>query len=413
MGLLLLMYISQKVFLTFTWSLLPLLMRQQQFSLQNIGFSALVYSPWALKFLYAFLVDRYYVPRFGKRKSWILPLMAVSLLMLPLLSTVSPQDHLKPLLGAIFALNLIFATIDIAVDGYATDILAPRERALGNTIQTVGYVIGYMLGAGVFLMIFQHRGWGDTLRIMAALQLLMVIPIALHRELPAVLPDTGQPSTAAPESPAPARALFQRPEIPGFLLLAGLLVLVDQGGAQLRLPMISDRNVSPLLLGRINLWFSSPMCLLGALAGGALLQRFGNRPTLIFGCVAAAGVNFLSAAVSSGLWTGWGAVGILLGSEKLASGILNVFIYSMVMTLSTGRQSATNYAVLASFVTLFGIGLNPVVGRFCDAAGYLPLYAGLGSAGILGIFTGHFLLARIPELYRKQPPGNKPTWDKK
>lgn len=121
LGLLFLMYITQKIFLCFTWTLLPILLRQQGIGLGAIGFAALVYSPWALKFVYASLVDRFYSSKLGRRKSWIVPLLTAALFILPLLSLISPLHDLKILLLAVFVLNVVFATVDIAVDGDATD----------------------------------------------------------------------------------------------------------------------------------------------------------------------------------------------------------------------------------------------------------------------------------------------------
>lgn len=115
--LLFLMYISQKIFLCFNWTLQPILLRQQGITLGSIGLAALVFSPWALKFLYASMVDRFYWASMGKRKSWIIPLLAVSLLAMPMLSLVSPQEQLKILLPAVFVMNVIFAGIGYTPQG--------------------------------------------------------------------------------------------------------------------------------------------------------------------------------------------------------------------------------------------------------------------------------------------------------
>ena len=73
--LLLVMYLSQRIFLCFSWTLFPIVLRQNGASLSTIGFSALVYCPWALKFTYASLIDRTKGGRMGRRKSWIVPLL--------------------------------------------------------------------------------------------------------------------------------------------------------------------------------------------------------------------------------------------------------------------------------------------------------------------------------------------------
>ena len=399
MSLLFLMYLSQKIFLCFSWTLLPIIMRKQGISLGAIGFTALVYSPWSLKFLYAFLVDRFYSTRMGKRKSWVVPLLMISLFLLPVLAQLSPQADLKLLLAAVFMLNTIFATVDIAVDGYATDILKPHERPWGNTVQMGGYVIGYMLGSGVFLIVYQQQGWRTTLMLMAVLQLLIMAPIILHKEMSPVFREEKGEAQLLGRSPGTnAFSFVRQPQNLMFLLLAGLIVLFDRGGSQLRLPMVTDMGIEASVLGKLNIWFSSPMCLLGAVMGGGLLRKLGNQKILILGCLIAAGVNFFSAIVSQGPWSGWLAIGIMMGSEKLMAGIITILIYNMIMTLSVGSRSATHYAILCSLVSLFGMGTTPLMGKLCDITGYFFFYMGLGVSNILVIFIGVVLLRRIPKL---------------
>jgi len=400
-SLLFFMYLSQKIFLCFSWTLLPIILRKQGISLGAIGFTTLVYSPWALKFLYAFMVDRFYSTRMGKRKSWIVPLLTVSLFMLPILALLSPQEDLTLILSAVFVLNLIFATVDIAVDGYATDILEPDERPWGNMIQTCGYVIGYMTGAGIFLIIYQQQGWQTTLMIIAALQLLIMAPIVLHKEMPPLFREKeGQTKGKGCGHESNAWSFVKQPGNLLFLSVAGLIVLSDRGGAQLRLPMVTDMGIEPLMLGKLNIWFSSPMCLFGAVMGGVLLRKLGNQKILIVGCCIAAGVNFFSAVVFQASCSGWLGIGIMMGAEKLMAGIISILIYNMIMTLSVGSQSATRYAILCSLVTLFGMGTNPIMGRLCDIAGYFNFFVGLSVSNILIIFAGTGLLKRIPKLAR-------------
>jgi len=401
MGLLFLMYVSQKIFLCFNWALLPILLRQRGFSLESIGFTAFIYSPWALKFLYASAVDRFYSIAVGKRKSWLVPLLVVFLFMLPLLALLSPQKDLILLMMAVFLLNMIFATIDIAVDGYATDILQPDERPWGNTVQIAGYVIGYLMGAGVFLIVYQLHGWRMTLVIMAVSQFLIMVPILRHREIAAVLPDEDEPSAfKGTGGSANGWSFINQPQNRLFLLLAGLLVVFDQGGVQLRMPMVSDSGIKPAVLGQVNLWIGSPMCLLGAVMGGVLLRRLGYRRILFLGCTFGAATHFFSAMVARGWWSGGIGIGIMMGAEKLMAGIISLLVYSLIMTLSVGYRSAANYAVLGSLVSLFGLGIHPLMGKICDTVGYFNLYLGLGLFSIVAFFVGDILLERILEGHR-------------
>ena len=256
MGLLFTMYILQNISLGFTWCLLPILMRKQGFSLGAIGLTALIYSPWALKFLWASQVDRRYSLRWGRRKSWIMPLTLLSLAFLAVLALMDPSNHLVMVLAIVFCLNINIATTDIAVDGYATDILSPKERSWGNTTQMTGYLIGHTLGSGVFLIIYQWVGWAATLWIMAGLHMLLMVPVLAHREIHPV--DEGSSPEQDEKFKPSARAFLRLTRVHWFLLFLFMVGLTDNGGNQLRLTMLADAGLDPSDLGQLLLWIGSP-----------------------------------------------------------------------------------------------------------------------------------------------------------
>ena len=72
------LYLSQGLPYGFFTQALPALLRQLGRSLPEIGAASLLALPWALKFLWAPLVDRYWSARLGRRRSWILPLQALT-----------------------------------------------------------------------------------------------------------------------------------------------------------------------------------------------------------------------------------------------------------------------------------------------------------------------------------------------
>ncbi|MCP4118632.1 MAG: MFS transporter [Desulfobacteraceae bacterium] len=398
MGLLFLMFILQKIFLCFTWTLLPIILRNQGASLGTIGFTALVYSPWAVKFFYASMVDRFYSRKLGRRKTWIVPLLFLSLVMLFLLSMLSPEENLKLLLAAIFLLNAISATMDIAADGYATDILTADERPWGNTIQTIGYMVAYMLGAGVLLVVYQNQGWNSTLLIITGLQLILMIPVVLHKEIPPVsLKETGEREfVREPVKTRPsARAFIRQPGTLRFALFLVMMAILDQGGALLRLPMLVDKGYDPAMLGRLILWYGTPTSILGSILGARLFKRFGVPRLFILVCVCAGSLSLFSAVISQNPSVDLWQAGMLLGAEKLMTGIVTVMIFSMIMGFSAGPQSATNNAVLNSLLHIAILGLAPVTGRLCDVVGFYHFYMGLGAVGLVILFTGSYLLGPV------------------
>lgn len=393
MGLLFVMYLMQNICLGFTWVLLPLLLRKQGLSLGCIGFSALIYSPWAFKFLWASRIDRHYHSRWGRRKSWIAPLSGLTVLLIPVLGVMNPQTQLPLILVVVFILNLIIATTDIAVDGYATDILHPKEMSMGNTAQSVGYTTGHMLGSGVFLILYQTTGWTLTLFIMAGLYLVLLLPVLIHKEIPAASGEFESNEKTWNCQPS-ARAFLRLPRIRWFLLFLLLLVISKNGGDQLRLTMLTDQGLNAGSLGKLLLWAGFPLSVLGSLLCGWILSKKGNLYGFILGCILSSVLHWVSSVIPKETFDlNWGA-GIMLGGAKFLEGAMMVLIYNIIMNLSVGHQAATNYAVLCSLNHVILLSILPIAGFVCDATGYPVFFTGLFFFSLLSLIAGSGIMNR-------------------
>ena len=113
--------------------------------------------PYSLKLLWSPIVDSYYKPAWGRRKSWIVPVQCVVAILLYWLSqnvTVlieheNPDVHLLAFL--FFTLIFFAATQDIAVDGWALTLLSKKNLSYASTAQTIGLNTGYFMSFTVFL----------------------------------------------------------------------------------------------------------------------------------------------------------------------------------------------------------------------------------------------------------------------
>lgn len=87
--------------------------------------------PFSLKLLWAPLVDAMFVQRFGRRKTWLIPTQYImGIFMLYLSGHVEhwlDDNQEGPSIGLLtvlfFALNVLAATQDIVVDGWALTML--------------------------------------------------------------------------------------------------------------------------------------------------------------------------------------------------------------------------------------------------------------------------------------------------
>jgi MFS transporter, PAT family, beta-lactamase induction signal transducer AmpG len=89
-GLLGSLYLAQGLPFGFFTQALPVMLRQSGSSLEEVGLSSLLAVPWALKFIWAPLLDRYWSTTFGRRRSWIVPMQLATVLVLVVTALRAP-----------------------------------------------------------------------------------------------------------------------------------------------------------------------------------------------------------------------------------------------------------------------------------------------------------------------------------
>jgi len=111
--------------------------------------------PYSLKLLWSPLVDALYWRRFGRRKSWVVPVQLAAALLLVCsggwIEARCLAGEVVPLTALFFAFVLLAATQDIAVDGWALTLLRPPHVEYAATCQTLGMNVGYFTSFTLFL----------------------------------------------------------------------------------------------------------------------------------------------------------------------------------------------------------------------------------------------------------------------
>ncbi|XP_038062016.1 acetyl-coenzyme A transporter 1-like [Patiria miniata] len=161
--LLLLLYVLQGIPLGLAGSI-PLVLQSRKISYSMQAVFSFVYWPFSVKLIWAPIVDSLFVPRFGRRKTWLVPTQyLIGFFMLFLSSHVptilgdadpgegSSRVDVYFLTAVFFMLNFLAATQDIAVDGWALTMLSKRNVGYASTCNSVGQTAGYFLGNVVFL----------------------------------------------------------------------------------------------------------------------------------------------------------------------------------------------------------------------------------------------------------------------
>lgn len=362
------LYVSQALPLGFFVIALPAILRTGGFPLEKLGLLSALALPWLIKFLWAPLVDRFGARR-SHYRSWILPLQLGCVVVVAWIASLDLSLDIDRLViaGALFM--LLSATQDIATDGLAVRILAPSERGLGNGVQVAGYYLGQVLGGGGVLILYGRFGWTPAIGAMAVV---LAVPMLWMSRL------------QEPDDPPTARGrvgfadlgrFFRRPSILPWL---GVVLLWRAGETMVQWmwnPMLVDRGFRLEEIGVMLGVVGSIAAFVGAMAGGALVGRWGRRRTLIgFGALQAMALAtyIVPALGGGGLVAIYGAI----VASGLGGGLATAALYTGMMDRSASATAATDFTTQQSLAA---------IGPLIAAAGSGWSAATLGYAGHFGV----------------------------
>lgn len=366
------LYLCQALPMGFIFGGMPIIMRSEHVPLQQIGLLFVLHFPWAMKIFYAARVDRHYLPTLGRRKTWIVPLVWLSAILFFTISFLDMGRHYPVIFAVLLIYNLAMATSDIAVDGYATDILAPGEMRWGATLQACGRFAGMILGGGLFLALYGVLGWPQICRLLALAQFLLSLPALTIRE-----PSAPHVPHAMPGDRPGVLGFLKQPRarwaIPALLLPTAFFFC----GFQMRMPLMADLGLIPKEAGTILMHVGYPVGFAATVLSGWLLKRVGALPFLRFFCLGAIGLTAATICHAGRGTISPTHAAILLACDNALLGAINVWAYTLIMRLSAGRQSGTGVAALGSIFMLPPLILAPPAGAVGDRVGFFTLYSGL------------------------------------
>ena len=145
------LYLAHALPLYFYNVALPAILRHQGVDLRWIGMLSLLYIPWAFKFFWAPLIDRIYIKKLGKRKTWLLFTQIALVLGVLVLAFTQFSYGLTVFVVVGLWISTFAATQDIAIDGYTVETFSESDYRLGSMAQSIGGALGSMLAGAVIL----------------------------------------------------------------------------------------------------------------------------------------------------------------------------------------------------------------------------------------------------------------------
>lgn len=361
-------------------NLVPAWLRTNHVDLKAIGLFALIQLPFAWKFLWAPLLDRFVPPFLGRRRGWMLLTQLLLLLSIGLFGLMDPQRGLASIAILAFAVAFFSASQDVVLDAYRREILSDQELGLGNTIHINAYRIASLVPGSLALILAQSHPWATVYWITALFMLPGMLLSLVSRE-PAM--SDVMPRTLAQAVREPFKEFIGRNGVREALTVLGFIFLYKLGDSMataLATPFYLDMGFSKLDIGLIakqaGLWPS----IIGGVIGGVWMLKLGiNRALWVFGVVQCLTILGFAALAQAGPFGQVSAtqltwLAIVIGFEALGVGLGTAAFVAFIARSTHPAYTATQFALFTSLAAVPRTVANSTTGYLVDAWGWMPFF---------------------------------------
>ena len=385
--------------LTLLLSTLAYWLAQDGVSKTAIGLFASMTTPYALKFIWAPLVDRVPIPLlgrlFGHRRSWLFLVQALLAASILGLAARDPAQDLGMMAVFAFLVAFFSATQDIVIDAYRIELLDDEEQAAGAAMNTFGYRTANLLAGAGALLLADHLSWSTVFALMA----LLVLPGTLAALL------IGEPARhdrhSADEQEELAERFLERKghwpvglaRAAGWLYAtvvvpfaeflarrAAILVLLfvvlyklgDAMGQVMMPPFLVDLGFGNAEIAFANKTVGFAALMIGTALGGALAYAIGMFRALLVTGLFMMLTNIMFALLALRGHDVW-FLAVAVALENFASGMGLVVFIAYLAELCNLAFTATQYALLSSLASVARTWIGGPSGALAEATGW-PLF---------------------------------------
>lgn len=353
--------------MSFFSTVIPVMMRQENFSLSAIGLLQLIKLPWILKFLWSPLIDRHSTTT-GDYKRWI---FSSELIYAALIFAVAFLDFHTDFYTIVVLIIISFvasATQDIATDALAVLSFSRQDKSLANSMQSMGSFGGSMIGGGLLLLLFKQVGWNSLLPCLALFVIIALLPLFFNKGIKIQPKDTHERAKKAD-----VFYFFTQKKIwkqIGFLFLyySGLI-----GTLAMLKPYLVDLGYSMKEIGVMSGLAGTAVGAMSSFAGGFIVRRIGRyRARALFSvfvliaCLYFLGLSYIHPTTP----LLYGGIFLLWGSYGMAT----IVVYTTAMDSVRPGREGTDFTVQTVITHLAGMIMAILSGKIADATGYHGLF---------------------------------------
>ena len=342
----------------------------------TIGMFALVGTPYALKFLWAPLVDKsslgLFTKKLGQRRGWILVSQILSAFLICIMAYINPSE--SPISMAMVALLLAFcsATQDIAIDAWRIELHEVEELGIGAAMYVYGYRIALLIAGAGALIIADFISWKVAYLSMAILLSIGMLAVFWRPEAKKNTNFIDKKLKKNIFMEAVLKPIMEFASRPSWIAILGFVALFKLGDALAGImiqPFLIEIGFTKTEIASIAKIYGFFATLLGLAIGGVFIARFGILPSLWLAGILQLLSNFVfcfQALYQNNI----NLLIMTIGSENLAGGIGTAVFIAYLSLLCNIRYTAFQYALLSSFMAFARTWLSSPSGWVVDSVNW-------------------------------------------
>jgi len=349
-----------------------------------IGAFALVGTPYALKFLWAPLIDQLPPPLpLGRRRGWGITIQIALVAAMLGLGSCNPKGGDLVLMGTLALLvAFLSASQDIVIDAWRVEILAQEQQGPGAGMIQTGYRLAMLVSGAGSLIIAARAGWFAAYATMAALLTIGMLVFLLG-------PEPKPPASAAHRSPGRSRDrlrdwlatavtgpfadFMRRPAWPAILIFVLGYKLGEAMAGVMATPLYISLGFSLDEIAAVSKLVGFFATVAGALAGGLVTARIGIvRALILCGVLQSAGNLFYVLQAIGGHRLDY--LALCVAAENVTGAMAGAALVAYLSSLCSPAFTATQYALLSSLAAVGRTLVASSGGVLADKLGWVPFF---------------------------------------
>jgi MFS transporter, PAT family, beta-lactamase induction signal transducer AmpG len=367
----------------------------------TIGLFALVAIPYAYKFVWSPLVDGLRVPLFtrllGRRRGWAVASQLALMAAILSLGVMDPAQAPWTVAALAVLVAFLSATQDIVIDAYRVEILDENSQGAGAAAVQLGYRVGMLVSGAGALFIAEFYGWTAAYGAMAALIGVGILTILLNREpranLPTERPEKGIAGWTKAHVIMPFADVLKRQD---WVVILGFIVFYKFGDAVAGVmanPFYIETGFSLAEIAAISKLFGFVATLVGIVAGGIMVARFGIFRALLLCGILQMGSNLMF-AIQAIVGHDTTMLAVTIAVENFTGGMGSAAFVAYISSLCSFAFTATQYALFSSLAVVGRTTLSSAGGWLADHVDWVSFFVLSAVAAIPGLLLLLVLMRR-------------------